>query len=71
MQTVTSRDGSRIAYDRYGSGPVVILVAGALGYRKFSKMEELAGLLSERCTVINYDRRGRGASSVSSRISRR
>jgi pimeloyl-ACP methyl ester carboxylesterase len=63
MQTVTSRDGSRIAYDRYGSGPVVILVAGALGYRKFSKMEELAGLLSERCAVINYDRRGRGDST--------
>jgi pimeloyl-ACP methyl ester carboxylesterase len=63
MQTVTSKDGSRIAYDRYGSGPVVILVAGALGYRKFKKMEELAGLLAERCTVINYDRRGRGDST--------
>src|SRR5918994_3279825 len=63
MQTVTSKDGSRIAYDRSGSGPVVILVAGALGYRKFNKMEELAGLLSERCTVINYDRRGRGDST--------
>jgi pimeloyl-ACP methyl ester carboxylesterase len=63
MQTVTSRDGSRIAYDRYGSGPPVILVGGALGYRKFSKMEELAQLLAERCTVINYDRRGRGDST--------
>ena len=37
MQTATSRDGSRIAYDHYGSGPVVILVSGALGYRKFNK----------------------------------
>jgi pimeloyl-ACP methyl ester carboxylesterase len=63
MQTVTSKDGSRIAYDRYGSGPTVILVAGALGYRKFNKMEELAKLLAERCTVINYDRRGRGDST--------
>jgi pimeloyl-ACP methyl ester carboxylesterase len=63
MQTVTSRDGSRIAYDHYGSGPPVILVGGALGYRKFSKMEELAQLLAERCTVINYDRRGRGDST--------
>ena len=26
MQTVTSRDGTRIAYDRLGSGPAVILV---------------------------------------------
>ena len=63
MQTVTSKDGSRIAYDRFGSGPTVILVGGALGYRKFNKMEELAKLLAERCTVINYDRRGRGDST--------
>jgi pimeloyl-ACP methyl ester carboxylesterase len=63
VQTVTSEDGSRIAYDRYGSGPTVILVVGALGYRKFKKMEELAQLLAERCTVINYDRRGRGDST--------
>ena len=63
MQTVTSKDGSRIAYDRFGSGPAVILVGGALSYRKFKKMEQLAKLLAERCTVINYDRRGRGDST--------
>jgi pimeloyl-ACP methyl ester carboxylesterase len=63
MQTVTSQDGSRIAYDRLGSGPSVILVGGALGYRRFNKMEELARLLAGRCTVINYDRRGRGDST--------
>lgn len=63
MKTVTSKDGSRIAYDRLGSGPTVILVGGALGYRKFKKMEELAKLLSDRVTVINYDRRGRGDST--------
>jgi hypothetical protein len=34
VQTVTSKDGSRIAYDRLGSGPAVILVGGALSYRK-------------------------------------
>ncbi len=64
MHTVTSKDGSTIAYDRYGDqGPVVILVNGALGYRKFKKMEELAQLLSPHLTVINYDRRGRGDST--------
>ncbi len=44
-------------------GRLVILVGGALSYRKFNKMEELAKLLAERCTVINYDRRGRGDST--------
>jgi pimeloyl-ACP methyl ester carboxylesterase len=63
MRTVTSTDGSKIAYDRYGEGPVVILVGGALSYRRFNKMEELATLLGEHCTVINYDRRGRGDST--------
>jgi pimeloyl-ACP methyl ester carboxylesterase len=63
METVKSADGSTIAYDRYGSGPAVILVAGALGYRKFKRMEQLAELLANRCTVINYDRRGRGDST--------
>ena len=63
MFTVTSNDGSRIAYDRRGSGPTVILVVGALGHRKFKKIVELARLLAEHCTVINYDRRGRGDST--------
>ncbi|HEX2127974.1 MAG TPA: alpha/beta hydrolase [Solirubrobacterales bacterium] len=63
METVTSADGTRIAFDRYGSGPTVILVAGALGFRRFKRMEELAQLLADSCTVINYDRRGRGDST--------
>ena len=63
MHTVKSKDGTKIAYDRFGSGPVVILVAGALGYRKFNRMEQLAKLLAGRLTVINYDRRGRGDST--------
>lgn len=62
MQTVTSNDGTTIAYDRYGEGPALILVAGALGFRKFKTTVRFAELLSERCTVINYDRRGRGDS---------
>ena len=64
MHTVISQDGSRIAYDRSGEGPAVILVGGALSYRKFSKMEEIAAALGEHCTVINYDRRGRGDSTA-------
>ncbi len=62
MHTVRSSDGTTIAYDRQGDGPAVVLVNGALGYRKFKLMTALTDLLSERCTVINYDRRGRGDS---------
>lgn len=62
MHTVTSHDGTTIAYDRYGDGPAVIIVGGAMSYRKFKKLEQLAEQLSARYTVINYDRRGRGDS---------
>jgi pimeloyl-ACP methyl ester carboxylesterase len=67
MHTVTSKDGTTIAYDRVGEGPAVILVAGALSQRKFKKLGQLAGLLAEQgFTAINYDRRGRGDSGDSS-----
>jgi pimeloyl-ACP methyl ester carboxylesterase len=69
MHTVTSSDGTRIAYDSYGEGPAVILVGGALGYRKFAKFEQIAAALSEHCTVINYDRRGRGDSGEAGPVS--
>ena len=62
MKTVTSRDGTHIAFDRTGAGPPLILVAGAFSFRKFKGLVELSSLLSERFTVINYDRRGRGDS---------
>lgn len=66
MQTVTSADGTRIAYDRHGAGPGVILINGALGDRKLDRrlklMTGLSELLSPHYTVINYDRRGRGDS---------
>jgi pimeloyl-ACP methyl ester carboxylesterase len=64
MKTVTSKDGTTIAFDKSGQGPVVILVDGALQYRAFDQgMNELAELLSQYFTVIHYDRRGRGDST--------
>jgi pimeloyl-ACP methyl ester carboxylesterase len=64
MRTVTSKDGTRIAYDQSGEGPVVILVDGALQYRAFDQgMADLLNLLSKNFTVIHYDRRGRGDST--------
>ena len=59
--TVTSKDGTKIAYDKMGNGPVVVVVLGALNSRKSGA--KLAKLLASRFTVISYDRRGRGEST--------
>ncbi len=64
MKTVTSKDGTIIAYDQSGQGPAVIFVDGALQYRAFDQgMAPLADLLAQHFTVIHYDRRGRGDST--------
>ena len=60
-KTVTSRDGTRITFDKWGQGLPVIVVGGALSNR--SGGEELAQLLATRFTVYSYDRRGRGDSA--------
>jgi pimeloyl-ACP methyl ester carboxylesterase len=57
---VTSKDGTRIAFDRTGDGPPVILVSGALGNRSWPF--PLGGLLAPHYTVFKYDRRGRNES---------
>ncbi len=61
MKTVTSKDGTKIAFDQIGNGPVVILVDSALASRTICA--KLAALLAKDFTVINYDRRGRGDST--------
>jgi pimeloyl-ACP methyl ester carboxylesterase len=58
---VTAKDGTTIAFERTGRGPVVILVAAALADR--SGTARLARHLAEHFTVVNYDRRGRGKST--------
>src|SRR5512134_989101 len=65
MQTVTSKDGTKIAFETVGSGPAVILVNGAMSYRRAfdTTLEDLAELLSKRFSVYDYDRRGRGEST--------
>lgn len=66
MRTVTSRDGTTIAYDQTGQGPPLILVSGALSYRgmdpETARMATFPAL-TERFSVIFYDRRGRGDST--------
>jgi pimeloyl-ACP methyl ester carboxylesterase len=60
--TVTSADGTVIAFDRSGAGPAVVLIQGALNDRADPVMSGLAAGLSRWFTVFSYDRRGRGGS---------
>ncbi|MEN6342500.1 MAG: alpha/beta hydrolase [Methanospirillum sp.] len=62
MSTVTSQDGTTIAYDRRGSGPALVIVPGVLATRALGSVPALAGLLANDFTVVAYDRRGKGDS---------
>jgi pimeloyl-ACP methyl ester carboxylesterase len=62
MNTITSSDGTKIVFDRIGTGPAVVLVDGALCSRTAGPNGPLAALLANRFTVYTYDRRGRGES---------
>jgi len=62
MPTVTSRDGTPIAYETMGSGEPLILVDGAMCYRDSGPMRPLAEALEDHFSVVIYDRRGRGES---------
>jgi pimeloyl-ACP methyl ester carboxylesterase len=61
---VTAADGSRIAFDRSGFGPAVILIGGAFQHRAIDPWTIAFAdkLSSVGFTVYNYDRRGRGES---------
>jgi pimeloyl-ACP methyl ester carboxylesterase len=56
----TSADGTKIAFDRLGDGPPVVLVSGIFCTRQTT--QALAEGLAERFSIVNYDRRGRGES---------
>lgn len=60
VETVISKDGTKIAYEKVGSGPALVVVGGALSGRAGGA--DLATLLAPRFTVYTYDRRGRGQS---------
>jgi pimeloyl-ACP methyl ester carboxylesterase len=69
MNTVISRDGTPIVFDRTGDGPPLIMVLGATATR--TMVEHIAEVapeidLTTRFSVYVYDRRGRGDSGDTS-----
>jgi pimeloyl-ACP methyl ester carboxylesterase len=60
MEKATSADGTTIAYDKWGSGSLVVIVGGAFNVR--GSWAELAQVLAKDFKVVSYDRRGRGDS---------
>lgn len=61
VEKAVSADGTAIAYDSWGSGPLAVVVGGAFNDRK--TWGELAeALAAEGFTAVSYDRRGRGDS---------
>ncbi len=60
MNSVVSKDGTSIAFEKVGQGWPIIMVVGA--FNDHTTAEPLAQLLAPQFTAYTYDRRGRGAS---------
>jgi pimeloyl-ACP methyl ester carboxylesterase len=60
VDQVRSADGTTIAVERTGTGPALVVVAGAFCDR--TAFGSLAAVLAGEFTVYRYDRRGRGDS---------
>ncbi|MHC3439613.1 alpha/beta fold hydrolase [Natrialbaceae archaeon A-gly3] len=62
METVTSADGTEIAFARTGSGPPLVLVHCASADHRVWDLSDIRPTLAEEATVYALDRRGRGGS---------
>ncbi|HEY0712648.1 MAG TPA: alpha/beta hydrolase [Polyangia bacterium] len=63
VEKLASKDGTKIAVEKTGRGPALIIVSGALSYRQLNRDKQLLAKLGEHFTVYTYDRRGRGEST--------
>ncbi|HDR73081.1 MAG TPA: alpha/beta hydrolase [Methanoculleus sp.] len=63
METVRSKDGTAIAYERSGAGPALVLVHGTTSAHE--RWAPLLPMLEPTFTVYAVDRRGRGQSGDS------
>ncbi|WP_404400512.1 alpha/beta fold hydrolase [Pelagibacterium halotolerans] len=64
MDFITSADGTRIAFERSGSGPPLVLVHGSTA--DHTRWANILPDLESRFTVFAMDRRGRGKSGDAS-----
>jgi len=62
IETVTSADGTEIAYERSGNGPPLVLVHGAMFDRSIWELGDIRSTLAEHTTVYAMDRRNHGDS---------
>jgi len=62
MESVTSKDGTEIAFKRTGSGPPLLLVHGSAGDHTRWELFDVRPTLAQHFTVYAMDRRGRGGS---------
>jgi len=63
IETVTSADGTEIAYERSGSGPPLVLVHGAMFDRSIWEIGGVRSTLAEHATVYAMNRRNHGDSA--------
>ena len=62
METVTSADGTTIAFKRTGSGPPLVLVHGGACDHRFWELADVRPALADHCTAYAMDCRGVGES---------
>ena len=65
MHTLTSTDGTQIAYQQTGEGPPLVLVHGAISDHSY--WDPVRSALEARFSVYAIERRGRGHSGDASR----